>query len=144
MTISDQRPHSRACGMHAHDHGPDCHTNCPTCQGNPIAVPPLYAKDDPLARLRTTIAVATVTEKFATTIDQDLAAQVKMLLDEHDARASFRPPPEHKQTVAVLGHDLTRALRLIQQARDSEYERHLGARWSAKADALLAEYADGA
>ncbi len=29
----DQRPHSRACGITRHDHGPDCHSNCPTCHG---------------------------------------------------------------------------------------------------------------
>jgi hypothetical protein len=27
----DRRPHSRACGAHAHPHGPDCDRNCPTC-----------------------------------------------------------------------------------------------------------------
>lgn len=31
----DERPHSRACGMHPHDHGTACSTNCPTCQGRP-------------------------------------------------------------------------------------------------------------
>ena len=29
----DQRPHSRACGIVSHQHGPACHTNCPTCHG---------------------------------------------------------------------------------------------------------------
>lgn len=29
----DQRPHSRACGVRRHEHGPDCHPNCPTCGG---------------------------------------------------------------------------------------------------------------
>jgi hypothetical protein len=29
----DQRPHSRACGIHRHDHGADCHANCPTRHG---------------------------------------------------------------------------------------------------------------
>ena|SRR6478735_9709535 len=29
----DNRPHSRACGWRKHDHGTDCHTNCPTCGG---------------------------------------------------------------------------------------------------------------
>lgn len=29
----DARPHSRACGITKHDHGTDCHTNCPTCGG---------------------------------------------------------------------------------------------------------------
>lgn len=29
----DMRPHSRACGHLAHDHGPSCHSNCPTCGG---------------------------------------------------------------------------------------------------------------
>lgn len=26
-------PHSRACGIRQHDHGPDCSQNCPTCGG---------------------------------------------------------------------------------------------------------------
>ncbi len=26
-------PHSRACGMMAHDHGPMCQSDCPTCSG---------------------------------------------------------------------------------------------------------------
>lgn len=26
-------PHSRACGIRKHDHGPECSTNCPTCGG---------------------------------------------------------------------------------------------------------------
>jgi hypothetical protein len=26
-------PHSRACGFRLHEHGPECHTNCPTCGG---------------------------------------------------------------------------------------------------------------
>jgi hypothetical protein len=26
-------PHSRACGWRLHDHGTECHTNCPTCEG---------------------------------------------------------------------------------------------------------------
>ena len=26
-------PHSRACGIRKHDHGTDCHANCPTCHG---------------------------------------------------------------------------------------------------------------
>ena len=29
----DMRPHSRACGIHQHDHGVMCHRNCPTCGG---------------------------------------------------------------------------------------------------------------
>lgn len=29
----DERPHSRACGIRQHEHGPDCSDNCPTCQG---------------------------------------------------------------------------------------------------------------
>lgn len=33
MSITDDRPHSRACGIHKHDHGPGCHPNCPTCGG---------------------------------------------------------------------------------------------------------------
>lgn len=31
--VTDVRPHSRACGFRRHDHGPDCHPNCPTCGG---------------------------------------------------------------------------------------------------------------
>lgn len=26
-------PHSRACGIKRHEHGRDCHANCPTCGG---------------------------------------------------------------------------------------------------------------
>lgn len=33
MVVPDRRPHSRACGIRKHDHGPDCHRNCPTCGG---------------------------------------------------------------------------------------------------------------
>lgn len=29
----DTRPHSRACGIAQHDHGPACSSNCPTCGG---------------------------------------------------------------------------------------------------------------
>jgi hypothetical protein len=32
----DDPPHSRACGVRRHDHGPDCHPNCPTCGGRPL------------------------------------------------------------------------------------------------------------
>jgi len=35
---TDTRPHSRACGIRKHDHGPDCHSNCPSCGG--VAQPP--------------------------------------------------------------------------------------------------------
>lgn len=35
----DDRPHSRACGWHKHDHGFSCSTNCPTCHGQPEAGP---------------------------------------------------------------------------------------------------------
>lgn len=28
-----EAPHSRACGLIRHPHGPNCHTNCPTCHG---------------------------------------------------------------------------------------------------------------
>lgn len=31
----DRRPHSRACGWRRHDHGAECHSNCPTCGGRP-------------------------------------------------------------------------------------------------------------
>jgi len=27
------RPHSRACGIRKHQHGPECNSNCPTCGG---------------------------------------------------------------------------------------------------------------
>ena len=37
---TDYRPHSRACGIRNHEHGPDCHPNCPTCHGKPIAAAP--------------------------------------------------------------------------------------------------------
>lgn len=111
-------------------------------EARPATLNAPYAKDDPLARLRTTIAVATVTEKFQTTIDQDLAAQVKLLLDEHDYRATFRPPPEHKQTVATLGHDLTRALTLLRIVVWGDHGQVVD--FQAEARQLLAEYADGA
>ena len=26
-------PHSRACGIHTHQHGDDCSNDCPTCYG---------------------------------------------------------------------------------------------------------------
>lgn len=29
----DRRPHSRACDFRKHDHGIECHMNCPTCHG---------------------------------------------------------------------------------------------------------------
>ena len=29
----DQRPHSRACGILRHSHGPSCSNDCPTCGG---------------------------------------------------------------------------------------------------------------
>jgi hypothetical protein len=29
----DTRPHSRACGIHPHQHGPLCEVDCPTCGG---------------------------------------------------------------------------------------------------------------
>lgn len=32
-----QRPHSRACGIAKHDHGPQCSRNCPTCGGRKIS-----------------------------------------------------------------------------------------------------------
>lgn len=36
MTMStDERPHSRACGVTPHEHGTGCHANCPTCGGRP-------------------------------------------------------------------------------------------------------------
>jgi len=33
MTVTREGPHSRACGIRRHDHGVDCHSNCPTCGG---------------------------------------------------------------------------------------------------------------
>lgn len=32
----DESPHSRACGITAHDHGPQCSADCPTCHGEEI------------------------------------------------------------------------------------------------------------
>jgi hypothetical protein len=32
-TKENTRPHGRACGWKAHEHGTDCHANCPTCHG---------------------------------------------------------------------------------------------------------------
>lgn len=29
-------PHSRACDMRLHEHGPLCHTNCPSCHGRVV------------------------------------------------------------------------------------------------------------
>lgn len=34
--VKDTSFHSRACGIHNHDHGPACHQNCPTCHGRPL------------------------------------------------------------------------------------------------------------
>jgi hypothetical protein len=31
-------PHSRACGIRRHNHGSDCHANCPTCGGRHRAI----------------------------------------------------------------------------------------------------------
>lgn len=31
--IPVENGHSRACGIQNHEHGPDCHPNCPTCHG---------------------------------------------------------------------------------------------------------------
>jgi len=31
----ESEPHSRACGFRWHDHGAECHSNCPTCGGKP-------------------------------------------------------------------------------------------------------------
>lgn len=33
VPAADQRPHSRACGIRPHDHGPACSSDCPTCGG---------------------------------------------------------------------------------------------------------------
>lgn len=33
---STDGPHTRACGVHPHHHGPDCHFSCPTCGGKAI------------------------------------------------------------------------------------------------------------
>ena len=32
-------PHSRACGARKHEHGPECHQNCPTCAGKDPMTP---------------------------------------------------------------------------------------------------------
>jgi len=34
----EEGPHSRACGISNHPHGPQCHSNCPTCHGRPYTV----------------------------------------------------------------------------------------------------------
>lgn len=34
--LSDTRPHSRACGIIPHEHGRQCHRNCPTCHGGDL------------------------------------------------------------------------------------------------------------
>ena len=31
----DRRRHSRLCSIRRHDHGPECHSNCPSCGGQP-------------------------------------------------------------------------------------------------------------
>lgn len=57
--MTDESPHSKACGHAQHDHGVDCSPNCPTCHGvpKPIGVRPetgvevnstLAAGEDPL------------------------------------------------------------------------------------------------
>jgi hypothetical protein len=33
IKAQDNRPHSRACGIHQHPHGTMCSNNCPTCGG---------------------------------------------------------------------------------------------------------------
>ena len=33
---TDLRPHSRACGIRKHEHGRECHSNCPTCGGSGV------------------------------------------------------------------------------------------------------------
>lgn len=33
LVPTDDRPHSRACGISCNGHGPQCHKNCPTCGG---------------------------------------------------------------------------------------------------------------
>ena len=42
---TDLRPHSRACGIRKHEHGRECHSNCPTCGGS--GVPTEHVKLDP-------------------------------------------------------------------------------------------------
>lgn len=32
LTDRDPRPHSRACGIQTHRHGPACSKDCPTCR----------------------------------------------------------------------------------------------------------------
>ncbi len=41
MNIGTTSPHSRACGFQNHDHGSDCHSNCPTCHGEVIETKPV-------------------------------------------------------------------------------------------------------
>lgn len=33
--LKDSRPHSRACGISPHPHGPSCSSDCPTCHSLP-------------------------------------------------------------------------------------------------------------
>lgn len=47
--MTGQGPHSRACGVRRHEHGPDCHRNCPTCGGRGDAPP--KALTDPHAQV---------------------------------------------------------------------------------------------
>jgi predicted Zn-ribbon and HTH transcriptional regulator len=35
--MTEDKPHSRACGYVKHNHGTACHKNCPTCHGQPIS-----------------------------------------------------------------------------------------------------------
>jgi hypothetical protein len=39
ITTQGLLPHSRACDWRKHEHGPACHSNCPTCSGRPFKVP---------------------------------------------------------------------------------------------------------
>lgn len=33
QATADRSPHSRACGIRMHEHGPECFRDCPTCHG---------------------------------------------------------------------------------------------------------------
>lgn len=66
MNDQAEGPHSRACGISKHDHGPRCHRNCPTCHGAAIPETPReFAEPGELATavidkwVRTAYAIAT-------------------------------------------------------------------------------------
>lgn len=48
--VSKDAPHSRACGVVPHAHGPNCHSNCPSCGGFPVNEFDPNQIDEPLTR----------------------------------------------------------------------------------------------